>query len=88
MGVDKNISIGNIVSWSLIVLGFVVSYARLQGNVEVVQAEALDAKKQVIVAKDQVNELRISLARIEERIKSMDSKIDDIKKYQKLASNE
>lgn len=77
MQVNKQISVGNIVSWGLILLAFVVSYGRLQGTVAQAQSEAADAAKKAATVQDQFYRIEVGVARIEERIKALDAKIDE-----------
>jgi hypothetical protein len=88
MQLDKNISVGNLISWVLILAGLIISYTKLQIGAEAAQARADEAFAKAYSGEVQISELKISIARLEVTAKSIDQKVDEIRRYQKLAINE
>jgi len=53
--VNSEISIGNIVSWALVVVGFIAGYVKLQGAVERSVADLLEVKKSAAVDENRLH---------------------------------
>ncbi len=87
--IDKTVTVGNIVSWVMIVVAMAVGWTRLQTANE---QNAKDVAAAVLLAKEvdnnqrlqesrrdaQINALTVTVAVTEATVKSIDKKIDEV----------
>ncbi len=79
MQLDKKISIENIVTWGVLLAGMIAGYVQLKADVVQANRDADEAKASVVSAAKELMELKIVSVRTEERVKNIDSKIDEIR---------
>lgn len=79
MKVSKDITIGNLVSWSLILIGFVAGFATLKGNTAKALEVANEAKITADSSKDAISSLRTDIAVIKVTTQNIEKSLDEIK---------
>ncbi len=79
MRVSKEITMGNLVSWSLILVGFVAGFATLKGNTARALEVANEAKTTAVAAKDSIADLKTDIAVIKNSTASIQSTLVEIK---------
>lgn len=95
MRLDRTISAGNIVSWGMILAGFILGFAQLQATSKQALGEAVEAKIQANLVAEKVSDGAIVRARelaeiakdvavTKEKVLGLDKKLDDYIRYSKF----
>ncbi len=88
MRLDRTISTGNIVSWAMILAGFILGFAHLQATAKMALQNAEEAKTTAILATGKIQDLNIyyleqgseikkDIAVIKATTNMMNQKLDD-----------
>jgi uncharacterized membrane protein (DUF4010 family) len=97
--INTQVSIGNIVSWALVLSGFIAGYVKMQ-EVQAQTSErvkAMEAHSGIFEAKSiskdeaivaQLADLRLDLAVIKSNVMSINEKVDDIRAQRKASSDQ
>lgn len=81
MTLDKQITVGNLVSWSLLLAAFVAGWATVKANTTRALDVAIEAKKTADESKDQINVLKTDIEVIKATTKNTDKTVEDIRQY-------
>jgi flagellin-like hook-associated protein FlgL len=79
MKVNNDINLGNVVSWTLILLGFAVSYTRLQGEATIAKETAKEAVLKAESAEGKLNAINVRLASIDANLSFVTKNVEEIK---------
>jgi hypothetical protein len=92
--IEPHVTVGNIISWAMIVIGIVVGYTKLtdasaQNQKDVYEAKSLALQVQSsLITSDsakskEISEIRTDVAVIKSNVLTISDKIDDIRRNQK-----
>ena len=81
MTLNKEITIGNLVSWGMIVSAFVSGYVTLRGNTIRALEVANEAKEAASAASAQINSLKTDIAVIKVTTQNTEIKTEEIRSY-------
>lgn len=91
MTIEKKISPGDLVSWSLILIGFAVGYASLRATASQALETANEAKVKAEQALEQFHSVDKRLEGIQVTLQNVNTKVDEIRrdfKANKLATSQ
>lgn len=81
MTLNKEVTIGNLVSWGMIVVAFVSGYVTLRGDTTHALQVANEAKETATAASIQINSLKTDIAVIKVTTQNTEMKIEEIRSY-------
>lgn len=72
---------GNLISWSLILIAFVASYSALKGTVAAAEVTAKEAKTLAFSTRDQVYSMKTDIEVIKVTTQNTDKKVDELRAF-------
>ncbi len=91
LNINKEVTMGNLVSWALILIAFVAGYARLQGTVAQADINAKEAKVVAISAQAQIYLMKTDVEVIKVTTANTEKKVDELRGLfvtKRIVSNE
>lgn len=76
MRVNREISLGNIVSWIAILIGFSVTFTKLQGDTAAAREMAKEAVIKGHMTQQDISQLKVDVAKAAEYTKAVNDKLD------------
>ena len=86
--VENKITLGNLVSWALVIIGVVVSYTHLQDAQAHTATEVQDIKAKYAISASEQNSLKVDIEVIKTKVGNINDKIDSLIEGQKTKKDE